>query len=930
MARNDKPNSRTDRALAKGLGKKSKPSAKKGDKKGSTKSTKADKDPLAAALGKPSKDAEKLADELVGEPFDLDAGEPDIADSWPTDDGDAETPADSEIADSWPSDDGDEAPVDDSDAPKVETAADVPDEPEGDAPGDAPPSDATVDEPPSDDAPTDDDRRREDMIDTPADDETPADSVAPDGDDDGAPSIFDDGVASDPADDADLGPQGIFADAAEDSDAEEADEATETKVEDEVEDAPDVADATEPLEGELEEAEAIEPLLAESESDEADEPDEAIWPQDAPDVADAPVEQKTPAVGAPLEDERFIERARRREEKARKAQAKEEAKRMRQEAKQMLTDAKKRERTQAVLDAHMEKVSTIGEDLGYDPNRPITRVPELPEHMEEVSFRVIEEERAFIRLAFDTVQNNYQYEIIEPHLTPNEQKIMTFLRDTLIRTLDGRRGNDVDWAQYLRESVQQAIVDHDILIDHISTERILYYLIRDFLGYGPIDVLMRDDQLEDISCDGPGIPIYIFHRQHESIRSTVMFDDDLEIDSFVIRLAQRSGKHISIADPLLDATLPDGSRLQATLSREVTSRGSSFTIRKFREEPFTPPDLINYGTVTTPMCAYFWFLMEEGRSLIYAGGTASGKTTSLNAWCQFIPPEKKIVSIEDTREMNLLHENWIAGVTRSGFGGETVSGKRAGSIGMYQLLEAALRQRPEYLLVGEVRGAEALTLFQAMATGHAVYSTMHADSAKSAVYRLENPPINVPRMMLQTLDTIVIQGLVKVGERMGRRVKEVVEIIGFDPDTDDLLTNTVFYWDATTDRHVFTGHSGVFDQIQEKKGWNEDEFQVEWERRMLVLEWMRHKEITHFKEFSGIIHQYYQRPDSVMKRIQDDGFVLDASIVNGVRAGDTTAMYGGAASLDERVAPWRDDNAPVDALAEAAARRALGDGDGTQ
>ncbi len=623
----------------------------------------------------------------------------------------------------------------------------------------------------------------------------------------------------------------------------------------------------------------------------------AVVDRDVPMTSDLPASAGPAEVvapkraGAPVDDADFIHRARRREEKARRSQAKLEAKRMREEAKRMLSEAKRREKAQATLEAHMEKVATVGEDLGYDPDRPITRIPPLGDQMEEVSFRVIEEDRAFIRLAFDGDQNTYIYEVIEPSLTPNEDKIMQFLRDTLIRTLDGRRGHDVDWGQYLRDSVQQAIVDHDILIDHISTERILYYLIRDFLGFGPIDVLMRDEQLEDISCDGPQIPIYIFHRQHESIRSTVMFNDDLEIDSFVIRLAQRSGKHISIADPLLDATLPEGSRLQATLSREVTSRGSSFTIRKFREEPFTPTDLINYGTVTTPMCAYFWFVMEEGRSLIYAGGTASGKTTSLNAWCKFTPPEKKIVSIEDTREINLLHENWIAGVTRSGFGGEMATGKRAGSIDMYRLLESALRQRPEYLLVGEVRGAEALTLFQAMATGHAVYSTMHADSAKSAVYRLENPPINVPRMMLQTLDTIVIQGQVKVGDKLTRRVKEVVEIIGFDPDTDDLLTNTVFYWDPTTDRHVFTGHSGVFDQIQDKKGWGDDEFQAEWEQRMLVLEWMRHKNISHFRDFSKMVHEYYQRPDKVIGKIESDGYVLSASVAAGSRAGDTTSMY---------------------------------------
>ena len=194
--------------------------------------------------------------------------------------------------------------------------------------------------------------------------------------------------------------------------------------------------------------------------------------------------------------------------------------------------------------------------------------------------------------------------------------------------------------------------------------------MRDFLGYGPIDVMMRDPMIEDISCDGPGIPIYLFHRKYESVRTTVRFLDEDELDSFVIRLAQRSRKHISVADPLLDATLPDGSRLQATLSREVTTRGSSFTVRKFRADPMTPPDLIRLGTLSAEMAAWFWFAMELGHSFILAGGTASGKTTSLNAIAQFIPPQKKIVSIEDTREINLSHENWIAGITRTGFGGE--------------------------------------------------------------------------------------------------------------------------------------------------------------------------------------------------------------------------------------------------------------------
>jgi len=287
-------------------------------------------------------------------------------------------------------------------------------------------------------------------------------------------------------------------------------------------------------------------------------------------------------------------------------------------------------------------------------------------------------------------------------------------------------------------------------------------------------------------------------------------------------------------------------------------------VRKFPADPLTPPDLIQLGTMSPEMAAWFWFAMELGHSFILAGGTASGKTTSLNAIAQFIPPQKKIVSIEDTREINLSHSNWIAGVTRSGFGGEMKGGKVAGTIDMYKLLEAALRQRPEYLLVGEVRGAEAVTLFQAMATGHAVYSTMHADSVLSAVYRLENPPINVPRMMLQTLDIVAIQGQVRIGEKMGRRLREVTEFAGFDPETKELMTNTVFEWDATTDEHRYFGKSLVLERVMEARNLTEKEVEAEWRNRALLLRAMVDAGIRHVSDVARVIRRYYLDPKGTL------------------------------------------------------------------
>lgn len=526
---------------------------------------------------------------------------------------------------------------------------------------------------------------------------------------------------------------------------------------------------------------------------------------------------------------------------------------------------KREERLQRSLAKHSAYASRVVEQLGLDPNRPITEIPPLPspEHT-QVEFTTVEQDRSYIRVGFDKQTNRYLYEVIEPKLSPVETEVLTLVRDTLVRTMEARPLGDEDAEHLLLRAIDEAIVDYSIVVDEVSKSRIQYYIIRDFVGFGPIDVLMKDPMIEDISCDGPHVPIFLFHRQYEAIETNILFAEESRLDSFVIRLAQRCGKQISIAEPLLDATLPDKSRLQAALSREVTTGGSTFTIRKFRSDPLTPSDLVRLGTMSPEMAAYFWIIMENGMSLIYAGGTASGKTSSLNAIATFIPAQKKIVSIEDTREINLKHKNWIAGLTRTGFGGEVVGGKVAGTIDMYKLLEAALRQRPEYLLVGEVRGPEALTLFQAMATGHATYSTMHADSVPSAVYRLENPPINVPRIMLQSLSCVAIQLLARVKDRMVRRVREVVEMVGIDPDTKDLMTNTVLQWDPGADVFRVVGKSKLFAQIMERKSLTDAQMRAEWQNRAEVVRWMVEKGIRRIDDVSNIIAAYYSRPQALM------------------------------------------------------------------
>jgi len=495
--------------------------------------------------------------------------------------------------------------------------------------------------------------------------------------------------------------------------------------------------------------------------------------------------------------------------------------------------------------------------------------PPKDENIEVVEQHPIKKPFSYVRILFDNNKNEYIYEAVEPTLSVEEQKIFEFLKETLIKTMDVEitEFSDDEAKDYLRKNAERILSDYSISIDDKPKEKIMYYVIRDFLGYGRIDVLMIDPMIEDISCDSPQVPIYIYHRNYESVRSNITFSSDDELDSFVIQLAQKCGRHISIARPLMDATMPDGSRIQACLSKEVSSMGSNFTIRRFREEPFTPSHLVEYGTISPEVAAYFWMAVENGASAVLAGGTASGKTTSLNALSLFIPPQMKIISIEDTREINLPHPNWIASITREG----SEEAEKGSNVGMFDLLKAALRQRPEYILVGEIRGEEAVVLFQAMATGHTVYSTMHADSIFSVVHRLEGDPINIPRVQLQALNVVAIQALLRIGRKRVRRIKKVVEVVGIDPNTEDILTNEVFSWNPRKDTFDYYGKGHVLDKVAEQRNWTDRELNEEFDRRRDVIKWMVDNGIKNYVDVGEILAAYYKDPDRVMKRVRGDG-----------------------------------------------------------
>ncbi len=498
----------------------------------------------------------------------------------------------------------------------------------------------------------------------------------------------------------------------------------------------------------------------------------------------------------------------------------------------------------------------------------ITKIPEhSPEEIELIDQYTIREGYSYVQIVYDKKLSEYRYDVVEPQLSDYQTELLAMIKDTLQRTLsyDWERLGKIEKSVYITESVHGFLESRAIPLDRIGRSKIDYYMVRDFVGYGPIDVLMNDDHNEDISCDGHGISIYIYHNKHESIRSSVMFPKKDELDSFIVSLGQRCGRQITVSQPLLDGTTPEGHRVQATYSDEVTAHGSTFTIRRFKHRPFTPTDLIRSRTASAEMLAYLWMAVESGESALVCGGTGAGKTSTLNALALFIPPGAKIVSMEDTREINLPHDNWIPSVTRVGGGQRDQDGKAAGDIDMFDLVRAAMRQRPNYIIVGEVRGKETYNMFQAMATGHTTYSTMHADSVKSMVSRLENPPLNIPRILLTALRNVIIQAPARVGNDMVRRIKELVEVVGFEPDTNELITNTVFQWDPVSDTFVYKGHSFMFDKIIELKGITHEDMDQEFRRRVDIMNYMAKKNMNDHKQIWALINRYSNEPEKVMR-----------------------------------------------------------------
>jgi flagellar protein FlaI len=523
------------------------------------------------------------------------------------------------------------------------------------------------------------------------------------------------------------------------------------------------------------------------------------------------------------------------------------------------------------------------EEVGEDVSIFLTEKANAPIETINVTYPV-KPPFQFANIRYDPEVMELVYTPIDVTLTKEEEAHLS----TITLLLDNINIDPAillkDKEEHLREKVMEIIAKYGIELNRFQREKILYCLLKDFTGYGPIEVPMNDRYIEDISCDGPDIPLYIYHRIFESIRTSI-YIDELELNRFVLKLAQLCGKYISITQPITDASLPDGSRLNLTLAKEVTKRGSTFSIRRFKQVPISPIELMKYGSVSSEQLAFFWVLLQYNKSILVSGGTAAGKTTLLNALCMFLKSSAKVVSIEDTPEINIYHDNWIQSVARVGFGrggGAAPSGfesglsgvsgisRRPGDIALYDLLVTALRQRPDYIIVGEVRGAEAYTMFQAISIGHPSLGTIHSGSLPELMARIESQPMNVPRPLFASLDCVAFTAIVSgETERKVRRVKEVIEILDLDLHTNELLTNGVFSWDPLADRFTFN-KSFLFESIEHEFGVRERELKEEMERRADLLDCLCSYGITDYKAVTRVIQAYYINSDVAYEQIKEE------------------------------------------------------------
>src|SRR5713226_1435351 len=501
-----------------------------------------------------------------------------------------------------------------------------------------------------------------------------------------------------------------------------------------------------------------------------------------------------------------------------------------------MKEDKKKQQPDSFLSQELIDETQIQIPLGYEL---VNKYPLLPPF-------------SYANILYNTDKSSYLYFVDEARLNSQEKQIFQTLYHLLEESLESL--NEKNANSTFDEHLDAILKENEKMFlanSNTSLEKVKYYLKRDVSGFGLIDPLMHDISIEDVSCSGPEKPIYIWHRSYDSIPTNIRFGTDSILNAFVSRIVFRAGKHVSAAFPISDLALQGNHRISVLYQKEVTPKGSSFTIRKFKEDPYTVIDLVKFGTINVEIAAYLWMLVEAKMSFIIIGPTGSGKTTLLNAITGLVHPDYKIFSVEDVSEININHENWFTLISRTGFGLEG-----EGEIGLYALLKAGMRHRPDYIAVGEIRGEEAYVMFQAMATGHAGLCTMHADGLESAIKRLQQKPMDIPPAYVSLMNcALVVKRVKESSGQSSRRVVTTSEIVSASS------SHNAFTWSPKGDHFAADLQESVlFKRITESTGREFDEILEEYRKRIEILKWMAEQDIRDYKKVSDIIGKYYRDP----------------------------------------------------------------------
>lgn len=479
----------------------------------------------------------------------------------------------------------------------------------------------------------------------------------------------------------------------------------------------------------------------------------------------------------------------------------------------------------------------------------------------------------FIHIWDDEEASTRRYTNIEPVMTKEEKEKYQRVKDSILRLapFEPTPKTQDDLRETLKRLIEKSIrvtgqaqpggfspskllsqFDNKVVLNPMEASKIRYFLERDIVDSGPIEPIIRDPYIEDVSSIGT-YNIFVVHKIFDTIETNVRFVDEKELDDYLRGMGERMGRPVSESRPIVDAVLPDGSRINLIYSDDVSQRGASFTIRKFSDTPTSITQICKWGTMSTSVAAYLWICLQNGMSVFVCGETASGKTTSLNGILSFIKPKEKVFTAEDTPEVRPPQPLWQQLVTRS-------SGPPEGRVEMFDLLKAALRSRPNYIIVGEIRGAEGAVAFQAMQTGHPCIATFHASSVQKMIQRFTSDPINVPATFMDNLNVCMIQMAVYNKGRMLRRVLAIEEIEGYNDQAGGVLTRRVFNWDPVKDQHAFRGRNNSYileQKIAEKAGYaDKREIYKELDLRTRILDRMIQLGIYDYYEVNRIIARF--------------------------------------------------------------------------